>query len=123
MLMCFDPPRPLPASSRVSLVRAPPGRGGDVHVRWAEHNAGVEIHHAATDEALLLCPPVIGQLPMRHPLSYTHLIVLMRLAVGWLLLGCFEISRIHYEEIGWPPALFHESIIAYRITSWPSQFE
>ena len=26
MLMCSDPPRPLPASSRVSRVRAPPGR-------------------------------------------------------------------------------------------------
>ncbi|XP_048542349.1 uncharacterized protein LOC125521334 isoform X1 [Triticum urartu] len=49
-----------------------------------------EIHHDATDEALLLCPSVIRQPCMRRPPSYTHLIVLMRLAVGWLLLGCSE---------------------------------
>uniref|UniRef100_M8C729 Uncharacterized protein n=1 Tax=Aegilops tauschii TaxID=37682 RepID=M8C729_AEGTA len=75
--------------------------GGDVHVRWAEHNAGVEVHHAATDdEALLLCPPVIRQLRMRRPSSYTHLIVLMRLAVGWLLLGCSEIFRTLRAYLG-----------------------
>nr|XP_045089290.1 uncharacterized protein LOC109765370 isoform X2 [Aegilops tauschii subsp. strangulata] len=117
-------PSPTPPSKQQSLLFELHRAGGDdVHVRWAEHNARVEIHHAATDEALLLCPPVIRQLRMTRPPSYTHLIVLMRLAVGWLLLGCSEISQIHYDEIGWPPALFHESIIAYRITSWPSQFE
>ncbi|XP_073356387.1 uncharacterized protein [Aegilops tauschii subsp. strangulata] len=94
-------PSPTPPSKQQSLLfELHRAGGGDVHVRWAEHNARVEIHHAATDEALLLCPPVIRQLRMRRPPSYTHLIVLMRLAVGWLLLGCSEIFRTLRAYLG-----------------------
>ncbi|XP_073364778.1 uncharacterized protein [Aegilops tauschii subsp. strangulata] len=83
-----DPSQQAAESLGFELHRA---GGGGVHVRWAEHNAGFEIHHDATDEALLLlCPSVIRQPCMRRPPSYTHLIMLMCLAVGWLLLGCFE---------------------------------